>query len=44
MSDMTEISQPILVPEESDNDKNLNIKSPLLRTVSSLKHKLGFYD
>ena len=41
MSDMTEISQPILVPEESDKDKNLNIKSPLSRNVSSSKHKMG---
>ena len=39
MSDMTEISQPILVPEESDNDKNLNIKSSSLRNVSSFKHE-----
>ena len=40
MSDMTEISQPILVYQESDNDKNLNIQSPLLRNVSSLKDKM----
>ena len=41
MSDMTEISQPILVPEGSDDDKNLNIESPLLRNVSSFQHKMG---
>ena len=41
MSDMTEISQPILVPEESDNDKNLNIKSPLSRNVSNFIYKRG---
>ena len=43
MNNMTEISQPTLVPEESDNDNTLNIKSPLTRIVSSFMYKMGLY-
>ena len=43
MSNMTEIAQSTLVPEESDNDNTLNIKSPLGRIVSSFMYRMGFY-